>query len=116
MAKKHFSLKETARDFIALGSPVFFILVIARISFLSHYEYLSQFAIAGILFLILFFLFNANMHSGLGFIVLTFTTLYYDDLKFSVFAFFIYIGLIASLIYLEREEREIFLGTFLGIA
>ena len=56
MINKNF-LKELARDFIALGSPIFFIIVIVRISLLSNYEYLSQFIIAGVLFLISVFLF-----------------------------------------------------------
>ena len=109
------NIKEVARDFVALGSPIFFILIIARILFLSNYEYLSQFIIAGILFSGFFYFFKSNLYSGLGIISLIFTTLYYNDLRFSIFVFFIYIGLIASLIYLKTEEKEIFLGTLFGI-
>jgi len=80
MINKNF-LKEIARDFIALGSPIFFIIVVARISLLSNFEYLSQFIIAGILFIISVFSFKVNLYSGLGLIVLVFTTLFYNNLN-----------------------------------
>ena len=63
--------KEIARDIISLGSPVFFLLALARISITSNYPYLVKVALAGILFLILIFFFKANIHAGLGIIVLT---------------------------------------------
>jgi len=107
-------LKETARDFIALGSPLFFIIVIARISFLSNYEYLSQFIIAGSLFLILMYTFKSNMHSGLGIIILTFTMLYYNNLKFGIFGVLIYALLIISLMYLDKSKKSVFKGVLLG--
>ena len=107
-------LREIARDFIALGSPVFFILVIARIYLLSNFEYLSQFIIAGVLFFILIFLFKGNLYSGLGLIVLVFTTLFYNNLKFSIFAILVYLGLMVSMIYLKTDKEKIFKGVLAG--
>ena len=95
---KKISLKEIARDVIALGSPVFFLLVLARVALLSNFEYLSQFVIAGILFVVLFF-----------------TTIYYSDLKFSIFAILLYFGLVASLLYLKKDKREIINGVIFGL-
>jgi hypothetical protein len=113
--KINYSLKEIARDFIALGSPIFFILVIVRVSLLSNFEYLSQFVIAGILFIVLFFFIKINMYSGLSLIVLIFTTLYYNNLRFWIFASLAYLGLLFSLIYLKEDKKKIAYGVLLGI-
>jgi len=112
--KDKISLKEIARDIIALGSPIFFVLVVARIYLLSNFEYLSQFLIAGILFLVLFFIFKADIYSGLGLIVLIFTMIYYNDLKFGIFGTLLYAALILSLVYLNKGKKEILLGVVLG--
>ena len=106
--------KEFARDFVALGSPVFFVLVLARISILSQPYYLSQFIIAAVIFFLLMILFKSDLYSGLAFIVLIFTSLYYNDLKFSIVAVLIYFGLIASLIYLKTEKNKLFKGILFG--
>ena len=107
--------KEAARDIIALGSPVFFLLVIARIFLLSNYAYLSQFIIAGILFLAMMFFIKANYYSGLGLIVLIFTAKYYGDLKFALFGAFLYLLLLASLIYLKEDKMKIVKGILFGL-
>lgn len=106
--------KEFARDFVALGSPVFFVLVLARISILSQPYYLSQFIIAGVIFFLLMILFKSDLYSGLAFIVLIFTSLYYNDLKFSIIALLVYFGLIASLIYLKTEKNKVIKGILFG--
>lgn len=112
--KKGFS-REFARDLIALGSPIFFILVIARIFLLSNFEYLSQFLIAGILFFSLAYFLKGNIYSGSGLIVLTFAGIYYNDLKFGLFGFLVYLGLLSSLVYLKYDKKEIFKGIIFGI-
>src|SRR3989344_4200093 len=89
-------LKEFARDVIALGSPVFFILVLARIFLLSYF-------------------FKSNLYSGLGLIVLVFTTLYYTEIRFTIFAVFLYFLLVASLFYLKKEKSEIIKGIFFAL-
>lgn len=114
MKNKNF-LKEISRDFVALGSPVFFVLVLVRVSMLPNTEYLMQFVFAGILFFILMFLFKANLPSGLGLIMLVFTIIYYNDLRFGVFAALAYSGLIFSLIYLKEEKNKIFKGFIFGM-
>ena len=107
-------IKETARDLIALGSPIFFIIVIARIYLLSNYSYLSQFIIGALIFFPLMFLFKANMYSGLGLIVLIFTTLFYNNLKFTIFGIAIYLLLLASLIYLKYDKKKVIMGIIFG--
>lgn len=108
-------IKEIPRDIIALGGLPFFILVLVRVSILSKPEYLTQFIFAGFLCFILMFLFKSNIHSGLGIVMLFFTIIYYNDLKFSVFAVLIYLGLLASLLYIKEEKTKIFKGIFFGV-
>ena len=108
-------LKEFARDVIALGSPVFFVLVLARIFLLSNYAYLSQFVVSGILFFPLAYFFKSNLYSGLGLIVLVFTTLYYTEIRFTIFAVFLYFLLVASLFYLKKEKSEIIKAIFFAL-
>ncbi len=107
-------IKETARDLIALGSPIFFIIVIARIYLLSNYSYLSQFIIGALIFFPLMFLLKANIYSGLGLIVLIFTTLFYNNLKFTIFGIAVYLLLLASLIYLKYDRKKVIMGIILG--
>jgi hypothetical protein len=107
-------LKETTRDLIALGSVPFFILVLARVWMLNKPIYFTQFLIAGIFMLALFFLLKPNLYSGLGFITLIFTGLYYGDNVFWIFGSLIYVCLLASLFYLNYEKKKILLGVLFG--
>ncbi len=106
-------LKEVARDLIALGSIPFLILTIARVSVPCTY-YTMQFIVSSVLFFILKAIFKADLRAGIGFILLTFTSLFYRNGLFAVFASMVYTGLIISLFYLKRERRQILKGILLG--
>ncbi len=112
--KKREWLKETARDIVALGSLPFFLLVVARVVILPNQHFLSQFIFAGIIFFLLMPLFKQNLYSGLGLILLVLVSLYYNNLKFTVFASLLYTGLIISLIYLKTEKQKIIKGVLSG--
>ena len=107
--------KEVARDIISLGGPVFFALALVRISITADYPYLAKLALAGILFLILMLWLKANIHSGLGIIILIFTGIYYDYVYFTIFAVAIYFLAIYSLFYLKRNKQEIIKGVLFGL-
>ena len=103
MVKKTDWLSETARDLVALGSVGFFLLVLVRVYMLDNPQYFSQFVLAGVVFLLLFAVFKSNIYSGLGLIVLIFTSLYYADLKFTIFGGVAYVLLLGSLFYLKYD-------------
>ena len=107
-------LKEIARDFVALGSPIFFILVLVRLAILPDYLFLGQFFFAGAIFILLMFLFKQNIYSGLGLILLVFLILYYKDFRFSIFVILAYLSLIGSLFYLKKDWNKILLGILIG--
>jgi len=69
-------LREFARDFIAFGSIPFLIITVARVSVIQIY-YPMQFIISSAIFFVLKALFKGDMHAGLGFILLTFTSIFY---------------------------------------
>ncbi|MEX0932962.1 MAG: hypothetical protein WDZ77_02585 [Candidatus Pacearchaeota archaeon] len=108
-------LKEVSRDVVALGSPIFFFLILLRVSITQNYFYLSQFILSGILFLLLMFLFKANIYSGLGFIALVFTSIYYNYLPYAIFGTFVYLSLLMSLNYLNVDKSGIMRGLVSGI-
>ena len=106
-------LDEFARDLIAVGSIPLLILTIARVSVMRIY-YPMQFIIGSALFFILKLVFRGNLHAGIGFILLGFTSLYYDSALFLIFAFFVYVSLIFALFYLKRDKKEIVKGILFG--
>jgi len=114
MFKKEW-VRETARDLIALGSVPFFILVLVRVWLLNKPEFFMQFIISGGLFLILFIILKPNIYAGLGAIALIFTSLYYQDIKYTSFAIPVYILLVASLFYLKYDKKKIIFGVLGGL-
>lgn len=106
--------KEIARDLIALGSIPFFILVLIRVTILDNPLFLAQFAIAGILFLILAFMFKSNMYSGLALVIGAFTSIYYGDLRYGIFVALTYILLLGSQFYLKTDRMKIVKGILFG--
>ena len=107
-------IKDLARDLIALGSPIFFIVVLARVSILSNLEYLSQFIIAGVLFYSLAILIKTNKKAGMGVILLVFLTIYYNNFRFTWFARILFILFIAALWYLKVEKLDLAKSIALG--
>ena len=105
--------KELARDFIALGGIPFLVITIVRVSVIQVY-YPMQFIISSVIFFILRLIFKASLRAGIGLIVVTFTSIFYNHFLFTIFASLIYIGIITSLFYLKKEKKEIIKGVFLG--
>ncbi|MFH1451590.1 MAG: hypothetical protein ABIF88_00245 [archaeon] len=106
--------RETCRDLISLGSIPFFILVLARVYLIHKPDYFSQFLIAGVFFLVFYFIFRYNLYSGLALIVLVFTSLYYDDFTYTIFGSVAYILILGSLFYLKFDWKKILLGVLFG--
>ena len=108
-------MKDLARDIIALGGIPFFAIVIVRIIILDTLVYLSQFLIAGSLFFIATFFFRNNFYSGLSLIALVFTSIVYNDLRYTIFGGFVYLLLLVSLFYLKYDKKKIIWGVFFGV-
>lgn len=104
---------ELARDLVAFGSIPFLFLTVARVSGMGLYP--LQFILAAVLFFILKALFKANLHAGVGIILLGLTSLYYESWLFAFFALLVYIGLVYSLFYLGRGKKEVLKGVLWGV-
>jgi len=106
-------LKEAARDTIAIGSIPFLLLTIARVSVVATY-YVIQFIISSVLFLILKKIFKAELHAGIGLILLAFTSIFYHHALFTIFALLVYAGIVVSLFILNKNKAEIVKGISFG--
>ncbi|MEK6872383.1 MAG: hypothetical protein AABW90_00035 [Nanoarchaeota archaeon] len=107
--------KELARDFIALGSWVFYILVIARASIKPYRPFLDQIIIAGIFLLIAGFLFRNNEnYISRGLILVVFTTLFYQNRIYSFFAILVFIGLMISSYFIGNDWKKMIKGLVIG--
>jgi len=114
--KKESWKQEIARDTLALGSIAFFILVIGRALIAPYMEFTYQLIISFIALTILtLFIKNSEKHIARAIILVTFTILFYNIMKFTIFAIIILIALFVSVHYLKIEKISILKGTILGI-
>ena len=107
-------IREIARDLIALGGIPFFVLVLVRVYLLNNPTYFSQFVVAGLIFILIAMFLRISFYAGLGLVILIFTNLYYQDIKFGVFSIVAYLLLLAALVYLKKEKKDILLGVIAG--
>ena len=108
--------KEIARDIIALGSIPFYLLVIIRAIIGEYAVFVYQLIIALIVLIVLsLILKNSNQHIARGFIVVSFTSLFYKAPLYTTFAFLTWAGMVLSSKYLKIKNKEIFKGIAIGI-
>ena len=108
-------INEIARDSLAFGSIPMFIIVAARSTIGSYYNFLNQILLAGfILFLLTFFLKSQN-YLARAIILYIFTILFYNDIKYTIFASFLLPLILISIIYLKYPRKQILFGIINGI-
>ena len=108
-------LKEIARDLLALGSIPFYFLVVIRAIIGRDYAFLYEMIIAAaIIFILNFIIIDANMYIARSFVVLVFTSLFYKETVFTVFAAVIWILLLISAFYSKRKFGSIIRGVLIG--
>lgn len=108
--------KELARDFLALGSWVFFILVIARALIKPYRPFGDQMIIAGIILLLINLIIkDSDGYISRGIILVVFTILFYGDKLFTVFAILVLIGLLVSSYLVGNSKLKIGKGIILGV-
>ena len=107
--------KETARDFLALGSWIFFILVIGRALIKPYRPFVDQVVIAGLILLIVGFLIkNYDGYLAKGLVLVVFTILFYEDNVFTVFAILAMVGLVISSYFITKDKVKIIKGLVIG--
>ena len=108
-------LKEISRDLLALGSIPFYFLVVIRAIIGKDYTFAYQMLIAAILIFILNFIVkDSNLYLSRALVILVFTSLFYKEMIFTIFATSIWIlGLLAAY-YLRRKIRYILRAIIIG--
>lgn len=109
--------KEVARDFLSLGSIVFFVLVVARALIKPYRPFVDQMIVAGLtLFILSFILKDSDNYIARSLILVVFTVLFYEDNVFTLFAILALVGVIISSYYSGTSKSQIFNGLINGIA
>tara|TARA_Y100000310_G_scaffold65417_1_gene60906 strand:- start:6154 stop:6537 length:384 start_codon:yes stop_codon:yes gene_type:complete len=107
--------KEISRDVLAFGSIIFYILVIVR-ALIKPYRPFVDSLIVAILILIIISIFIKNYDSYVarGFVLAFFTSVFYQDRLFTIFASFLFLVLITSSYYIGTEKSKILKGLIFG--
>lgn len=107
---------EIARDSMAFGSILFYLIVIVRSLIGEYLVFVYQLLIAlAILILSSFIIKDTNHHLARAFVVVVFTSIFYKDNFFTFFAALLWVFMIGSAFYIKEKKESIIKGTILGI-
>jgi|TARA_Y100000310_G_scaffold239607_1_gene243274 hypothetical protein len=107
--------KEIARDVLAFGSIVFYVLVIVRALIKPYRPFVDSLVVAILVLIVLYiFIKNYDTYIARGFVLAFFTSIFYQDRLFSIFASFLFLGLIFSSYYIGTEKSKILKGLIFG--
>ena len=107
---------EIARDSMAFGSILFYLIVIIRSLIGEYMIFVYQLLIAIIILIISSFIIkNANHHLARAFVLVVFTSLFYKDSLFTVFAALLWVSMIWAAFYIKENKKSIFKSVVLGI-
>ena len=109
-------LKEFARDLVALGSIPFYLLVVARSVIGNYYSFVYQMVIGAIAVFALYFLIkDSSMHIARSLVVVVFTSLFYKEAIFTIFASIVWVFLVFAAYYVKRKMGYVIRGIIIGI-
>ena len=107
---------EIARDSMAFGSILFYLIVLVRSTIGEYLTFVYQLLIAlAFLMLSSFFIKKANHHLARAFVLVVFTSLFYKDAPFTVFAALVWVFMIGSAFYIKENKKSVYRGIVLGI-
>ena len=105
-----------ARDALAFGSILFYIIVIVRAIIGKHMAFVYQVVIAlAILAILALLIKSSNQHIARAVPLVAFTSMFYKDDLFTLFAVLLFIAMIFSAFYMKINKKEIFNGVVAGI-
>lgn len=108
-------LKEIARDLMALGGVPFLVLVLVRVFMVDNYREVFNIAAAVILVVIVSFIMkNVDYHAAIIPILVIFTSIFYNDNLYTIFAVVVGIAAIV-MIRLYLKKKNIYKSAVLGI-
>ena len=107
---------EIARDSMAFGSILFYLIVIIRAIIGEFMPLLYRLLITiAILIISSFIIKNANHHIARAFVLVVFTSFFYKYNLFTFFVALLCIFMIGSAFYIKESKKSIYKGIVLGI-
>lgn len=107
---------EIARDSMAFGSILFYLIIIIRAIIGKYIPFVYQFLIAlAILVISSFIIKNTNHHIARALVLVVFTSLFYKEALFTFFAALIWIFIVGSAFYMKIDKKSIYKGITLGV-
>jgi hypothetical protein len=115
MFKKNWQ-KEIARDIIAMGSIVFYFLVVGRALVGPFWIFLTFLCLSAIILLLIYFVHREfESYLARGIILAIGTSYFYGDIIFTLFAAAVYILMVLSSFFLENSILNIIKGIIFGL-
>jgi len=109
-------IKEIARDLLALGSIPFYLLVVIRAIIGKYNIFVYQMLIAALAIFILYFLVkDSNLHIARSLVTVIFTSLFYNEMLYTVFASLIWILLVVAAYYIKKNNWHVSKGIIIGV-
>ena len=106
--------KELYRDFIAIASPLMFILVFLRSAIEPFRPFMDQVFFSGIILLIFYFLVKHDGYTARVIPLAFFTSNFYMDLYFTIFVSIISLGVVFSS-YKLNDKKKVIIGLVFGL-
>ena len=108
--------KEISRDLLALGSIVFYFLVLGRALIEPYWPFVSQLIISGVVLFLAYLLYKkADFYSARALILLLFTSLFYKDLVYSLFSSSVFVLVLISSYFTGNKIKSIAYGVVFGV-
>ena len=108
--------KEIARDLMAFGSIPFYFIVLIRSLIGEYLIFVYQLLIAIIILIISSYIIkDTDHHIARAFVIVVFTSIFYNDIPYTIFAALLWITMIAAAFYITLEKKSIYKGIILGI-
>ncbi len=104
--------KDLARDFLALGSPVFYALVFARALIGPFHDLINQLVIGGVLIFLAAAAFRARVdwYVARAGVISIFTIIFYNNQTFNIFAALAFAGILYSSYFVRKDINKIIWG------
>lgn len=107
---------EIARDSMAFGSILFYLIVIVRSIIGDYILFVYQLLIAlAVLIIFSLVIKDTNHHIARAFVILIFTSIFYKDSLFAFFSALLLVFMVGSAFYLKESKKSIAKGIVLGI-
>ena len=110
-----FDKKEIARDLLAFGSLPFYAIVLVRSTVGRYFPFVAELMIAlPIFYLLTKINDDANSYVALSLILVIFTSIFYQDLAFTIFAILLWVLIILSAKTRKEKNSSLVKGVLYG--